>query len=176
MHPSRLRLGPSQSRPLTDASPGSTRAPGLRVYPAAPSRRRKYPYTRSFSNRMPVLSSLSGHEVNGFRESSGRATSLPSSRCSGRPECANSGRSRAAWRLGNRPVAAILSAPVRPESISRIAIFAPGIVASIDISRSVARSARPAHKPWPIPRFPPFTKTFGCSPDNFDPSSISIVV
>src|SRR6204780_1764023 len=40
MHPSRLRLGPSQSRPLTDASPGSTRSPGLRVYRAAPSRRR----------------------------------------------------------------------------------------------------------------------------------------
>ena len=38
--PSRLRLGPSQSRPLTDASPGSTRSPGLRVCPAAPSRRR----------------------------------------------------------------------------------------------------------------------------------------
>ena len=31
MHPSRLRLGPSQSRPLTDASPGSGRSPGLRV-------------------------------------------------------------------------------------------------------------------------------------------------
>ena len=40
MHPSRLRLGPSQSRPLTDASPGSARSPGLRVYRAAPSRRR----------------------------------------------------------------------------------------------------------------------------------------
>ena len=40
MHPSRLRLGPSQSRPLTDASPGSARSPGLRVCRAAPSRRR----------------------------------------------------------------------------------------------------------------------------------------
>ena len=40
MHPSRLRLGPSQSRPLTDASPGSARPPGLRVCRAAPSRRR----------------------------------------------------------------------------------------------------------------------------------------
>jgi hypothetical protein len=40
MHPSRLRLGPSQSRPLTDASPGSARSPGLRVCWAAPSRRR----------------------------------------------------------------------------------------------------------------------------------------
>ena len=40
MHPSRLRLGPSQSGPLTDASPGSARSPGLRVYRAAPSRRR----------------------------------------------------------------------------------------------------------------------------------------
>jgi hypothetical protein len=40
MHSSRLRLGPSQSRPLTDASPGSARSPGLRVYRAAPSHRR----------------------------------------------------------------------------------------------------------------------------------------
>ncbi len=40
MHPSRLRLGPSQSRPLIDASPGSARSPGLRVCRAAPSRRR----------------------------------------------------------------------------------------------------------------------------------------
>ena len=40
MHPSRLRLGPSQSRPLTDASPGLARSPGLRVCRAAPSRRR----------------------------------------------------------------------------------------------------------------------------------------
>jgi hypothetical protein len=40
MHPSRLRLGPSQSRPLTDASPGSARSPGLRVCRAAPSHRR----------------------------------------------------------------------------------------------------------------------------------------
>jgi hypothetical protein len=40
MHPSRLRLGPSQSRPLTDASPGSARSPGLRVCQSAPSRRR----------------------------------------------------------------------------------------------------------------------------------------
>ncbi len=40
MHPSRLRLGPSQSRPLTDASPGSARSPGLRVCRAAPSRHR----------------------------------------------------------------------------------------------------------------------------------------
>ena len=39
MHPSRLRLGPSQSRPLTDASPGSARSPGLRVCRGAPSRR-----------------------------------------------------------------------------------------------------------------------------------------
>src|ERR1700722_14232359 len=40
MHPSRLRLGPSQSRPLTDASPGSARSPELRAYRAAPSHRR----------------------------------------------------------------------------------------------------------------------------------------
>ena len=40
MHSSRLRLGPSQSRPLIDASPGSARSPGLRVCRAAPSRRR----------------------------------------------------------------------------------------------------------------------------------------
>jgi hypothetical protein len=40
MHPSPLRLGPSQSRPLTDASPGSARSPGLRVCRAANSRRR----------------------------------------------------------------------------------------------------------------------------------------
>jgi hypothetical protein len=40
MHPSRLRLGPSQSRPLTDASPGSARSPGLRVCRAAPTRHR----------------------------------------------------------------------------------------------------------------------------------------
>jgi hypothetical protein len=39
MHPSRLRLGPSQSWPLTDASPGSARSPGLRVCRAAASRR-----------------------------------------------------------------------------------------------------------------------------------------
>ena len=63
MHPARLRSGPSQSRPLTDASPGSARSPGLRVWQAAPSPP-EYPYTRSSSNRMPVLSSLSGQEVN----------------------------------------------------------------------------------------------------------------
>jgi hypothetical protein len=40
-------------------------------------------HTRSFSNRMPVLSSLSGHEVNDIA-SSGRATPRPSCRCSGR--------------------------------------------------------------------------------------------
>jgi hypothetical protein len=40
MHPSRLRFGPSQSRPLTDASPGSARSPGLRVCRAAPLRHR----------------------------------------------------------------------------------------------------------------------------------------
>src|SRR3984885_12103938 len=39
MHPSRLRLGPSQSRSLTDASPRSARSPGLRVRRGAPSRR-----------------------------------------------------------------------------------------------------------------------------------------
>ena len=37
MHPSRLRWG---RRPLTDASPGSARSPGLRVCRAAPSRHR----------------------------------------------------------------------------------------------------------------------------------------
>ena len=39
MHPSPLRLRPSQSRPLTDASPGSARSMGLRLYWAANSRR-----------------------------------------------------------------------------------------------------------------------------------------
>ena len=40
MHPSRLRPGPRQSRPLTDASPGSAQPPGLRVCRAALTRRR----------------------------------------------------------------------------------------------------------------------------------------
>ena len=40
MHPSRLRLRPSQSKPLTDASPGSAWSPGRRVCRTAPSRRR----------------------------------------------------------------------------------------------------------------------------------------
>jgi Extensin-like protein C-terminus len=63
MHPSRLRLGPSQSRPLTDASPGSARSPGLtKGLPGSAFAPPEYP--RSFSNRMPVLSSRSGHEVN----------------------------------------------------------------------------------------------------------------
>ena len=61
MHPSRLRLGPSQSRPLTDASPGSARSPGLRV--GARSEAVERPYTCWVSNRKPVLSLLSGHEV-----------------------------------------------------------------------------------------------------------------
>src|SRR6202035_4070738 len=78
MHPSRLRLGPSQSRPLTDASPGSARSPGLRVVGAL-SGAVERPYTCSASNRMPVLSSLSGHEVNDIA-SSGRATRLRSAK------------------------------------------------------------------------------------------------
>ena len=38
MHPSRLRWG--RLRPLTDASPGSARSPGLRICQAAPLHRR----------------------------------------------------------------------------------------------------------------------------------------
>jgi hypothetical protein len=49
MHPSRLRSGPSQSRPHTDASPGSARSPGLRVYRATPSPP-EYPYTRLYGD------------------------------------------------------------------------------------------------------------------------------
>ena len=53
MHPSRLRLGPSQSRPLTDASPGSARSPGLRVRRAAPSRRRNIHTHAPFRTECP---------------------------------------------------------------------------------------------------------------------------
>src|ERR1700722_4786062 len=67
MPPSRLRLGPSQSRPLTDASPGSARPPGLRGLPGSALAPPEYPYTPSLSNRTPVLSSLSGQEVNDYR-------------------------------------------------------------------------------------------------------------
>src|ERR1700690_3122347 len=62
MHPSRLRLGPSQSWPLADASPGAFA--GAKDLPGSAFAPPEHPYTRSFSNRMPVLSSLSGHEVN----------------------------------------------------------------------------------------------------------------
>jgi hypothetical protein len=77
MHPSRLRLGPSQSWPLTDASPGAFA--GAKDLPGSAFAPPEYPYTRSFSNRMPVLSSLSGHEVNDIA-SRGRATRLRSAK------------------------------------------------------------------------------------------------
>jgi hypothetical protein len=64
MHPSRLRLGPSQSRPPHRREPRIGAIPGAKGLPGSAFAAPEYPYTRSFSNRMPVLSSLSGHEVN----------------------------------------------------------------------------------------------------------------
>src|ERR1700733_1036141 len=64
MNPSRLRLGPSQSGALTDASPGIGAVAGAKGLPGSAFAPPEYPHTRSFSNQTPVLSSLSGHEVN----------------------------------------------------------------------------------------------------------------
>ena len=64
MHPSRLRLGPSQSRPPHRREPRIGAIAGAEGLPGSAFAPPEYPYRRSFSNRMPVLSSLSGHEVN----------------------------------------------------------------------------------------------------------------
>jgi hypothetical protein len=62
MHPSRLdwglaNPGPHRREPRIGAVAGAKGLPGSAFAPP------EYPYTRSFSNRTPVLSSLSGHEV-----------------------------------------------------------------------------------------------------------------
>jgi hypothetical protein len=76
MHPSRLRLGPSQSRSLTDASPGSARSPGLRVCRAAPSRRLNICTHAPF--RTECQSFLRCRDMSlRYRASSGRAGPLP---------------------------------------------------------------------------------------------------
>src|SRR5271154_3655042 len=49
---------PHRREPRIGAIAGAKDLPGSAFAPP------EYPYTRSFSNRMPVLSSLSGHEVN----------------------------------------------------------------------------------------------------------------
>ena len=65
MHPSRLPdwgpkpiQAPHRREPRIGAFAGAKGLPGSAFAPP------EYPYTRSFSNRTPVLSSLSGHEVN----------------------------------------------------------------------------------------------------------------
>src|ERR1700733_14558329 len=50
--------GPHRREPRIGAIAGAKGLPGSAFAPP------EYPYTRSFSNRTPVLSSLSGHEVN----------------------------------------------------------------------------------------------------------------
>src|SRR6202041_2710168 len=54
---------------LANPGPSPTRAPdraiaGAKGPPCSAFAPPEYPYTRSFSNRTPVLSALSGHEVN----------------------------------------------------------------------------------------------------------------
>ena len=78
MHPSRLRLGPSQSRPLIDASPGSVRSPGLRVCRAAPSRRRNIHTHAPFRTEGQSFLRCRDMRLTISRKQQGRATQLPS--------------------------------------------------------------------------------------------------
>jgi hypothetical protein len=58
--------GPHRREPRIGALAGAKGLPGSGFAPP------EYPYTRSFSNRMPVLSSLSGHEVNDIAQAAVR--------------------------------------------------------------------------------------------------------
>src|SRR5208337_4698690 len=109
------RLGPGQSRPLTDSSPGAARPPGRRAVRATEVRR-GHPYTRSLSNQTPVVSSLSSASVNEYL---GAAIPFFSPRqrpkvriLSGAPlpnKTGHSGRTAAAG--GNEPFQDALAAP-----------------------------------------------------------------
>ena len=87
MHPSRLRLGPGRSRPLTDASPGSARPPGRRVYRAAPSRPRNIHTHAPFRTerqsflrrRKPRVSDIAGAAVSVFHSPAVPPSALESS-------------------------------------------------------------------------------------------------
>jgi hypothetical protein len=63
--------GPHRREPRIGAIAGAKGLPGSAF--ALPG----YPYTRSFSNRMPVLSSLSGHEVNDIAQAAAGARLCP---------------------------------------------------------------------------------------------------
>jgi hypothetical protein len=76
MHPSRLRLGawpiqaPHRREPRIGAIAGAKGLPGSAFAPP------EYPYTRSLSNRMPVLSSLPRHEANDIAQTASEHATL----------------------------------------------------------------------------------------------------
>jgi hypothetical protein len=97
MHPSRLPIGPSQSRPLIDASPGSAWSPGLRVCRAAPSRRRNiHTHARFRTERQSFLRCRDMRLAISRKQRSGHAAAL-----------------RRQQQTGSNPVGRAIFPPVR---------------------------------------------------------------
>ena len=112
-------MRPSQSRPLTDASPGSGDRPGLRVVRAS-SIRRAYTFTLSFKGkaslfcafRAAISVELCTFDSHGFQFGVDRFRALASSTDPARPKANCSTRFARAHGMGDRFASIVLKKPL----------------------------------------------------------------